>query len=69
MFEVLIGVIIGALISNLFQYLMSGYGVLEIDHTNSEKESYNFIVKDLDDLDKKTHFMMRIEHRGDTPQK
>ena len=62
--ELILGIVIGSLISNLFHYLKSGYGVLEIDHSNPEKDSYNFVVTDLDKLNKKTRFMMRIEHRG-----
>lgn len=59
---VILGIIIGAFVSNIFHYAMCGHGIITIDHSDPETESYNFKVNKLDDLNKKTRFILHVEH-------
>lgn len=44
-------------------------GTLKIDHSNPEKDSYRFEIDDLSKLNKKTWFILRIDHKADLSQK
>lgn len=54
------GVILGAIVANVFRVLGAASGTLKIDCSNPEKDSYMFEVDDLDKLSKKKRLFMRI---------
>lgn len=56
-----IGLFIGALISNICHCVFAGSGKLQIFH-GEDKDSYNFKVDKLDDLNKKRRFILKVEH-------
>lgn len=64
-----IGVAIGSIISNIIFYWRTGFGTLNIDHSNPDKDVYRFEIEDLDDLYKKSKVVMSIKHRNTNSQK
>jgi hypothetical protein len=56
-----IGGAIGAIIVTLFNLMRTGSGVLKIDRTNPDKELYQIVIDDLDDMRNKKRFMLTIE--------
>lgn len=58
--------VIGVLISVLFIDLRSGYGTLQIDHSDPEKDLYRIVITtDLDKLPKKKRVVLKIEDNAD----
>lgn len=63
---VLIGVVIGSIISNvIFAIRYRSVGVLRIDHSNPEKDKYLFDIPILDILDKKKRVMLKVDNKAD----
>lgn len=60
-----LGLIIGMLISGIISYFKKASGVLQINHSNPEKDVYKFCIDDLDVLDKKKSITIKIEHTRD----
>ena len=65
LFVVLVGIYIGARARTPF----TAYGVLRIDHNNSEKDLYRFEIDDLESLDTKTQIVLKIDHDADLTRK
>lgn len=65
LFGVLVGVYIGACARTPF----TAYGVLRIDHNNSEKDLYRFEIDDIESLDTKTQIVLKIDHNTDLTRK
>lgn len=58
--------VVGVLISVLFIDLRSGYGTLQIDHSDPEKDLYRIVITtDLDKLPKKKRVVLKIEDNTD----
>lgn len=58
--------VVGILISVLFIDLRSGYGTLQIDHSDPEKDLYRIVITtDLDKLPKKKRVVLKIEDNAD----
>lgn len=58
--------VVGVLISILFIDLRSGYGTLQIDHSDPEKDLYRIVITtDLDKLPKKKRVVLKIEDNAD----
>ena len=58
--------VVGVLISVLFIDLRSGYGTLQIDHSDPEKDLYRIVITtDLDKLPKKKRVVLKIEDNAD----
>lgn len=64
----LIGVAIGSIISNIIFFSRAASGTLKIDHTNPEKDRYKLVIDDLDLLDKKKKFILKIDNNADLSQ-
>ena len=60
-----LGVCIGMFICVVISYFKKTSGVLKIDHSNPEKDLYQFCIDDLDILDKKKSIIIKIEHTRD----
>lgn len=65
----LIGVIIGAILMQIVNYLRSAHGTLKIDHSDSNKDVYRFVIDDLEELSKKNYVFLEIDHDADLSQK
>ena len=57
-----LGLCIGMFIGVVISYFKKASGVLKIDHSNPEKDLYQFCIDDLDILDKKKSIIIKIEH-------
>lgn len=68
-FWMLIGVIIGAIIMQIVNYLISAHGILKIDHSDSNKDVYRLVIDDLEDFYKKNYMFLEIDHNADLSQK
>ena len=66
-FVVLIAFILGFVLGWL--YPRKTIGTLKIDHSDPEKDRYQFEIPDLDILDKKTKIFLRVDHDADLSQK
>nr|DAV24925.1 MAG TPA: Protein of unknown function (DUF2897) [Bacteriophage sp.] len=66
---ILIGVLIGSVVSNIIFYCRSSSGVFRIDHSDPEKDVYRFEIDDLDKLDKKSRLILKIDHNANLSQK
>lgn len=64
------GVLIGSVITNFIIYLRTENGILKIDHSNPEKDSYLFEINDsLDKLESKKILVLKIDNNADLSQK
>lgn len=64
----LVGTIFGTVITSLIFKYNSKSGVLRIDHSNPEKDLYKLELGDLDELSKKKHLVLTIDHNADLSQ-
>lgn len=65
----LLGVLVGLYIGAYARVPCKIYGVLRIDHNNSEKDLYRFEIDDLESLDTKTQIVLKIDHNADLTRK
>lgn len=65
----LIGVIIGAILMQIVNYLISAHGTLKIDHSDFNKDVYRLVIDDLEELSKKNYVFLEIDHNADLSQK
>ena len=65
----LLGAGLGGTIVGLAQKFTQVSGTLKIDHSDPEKDVYNFEIDDLDCLSSKTKIVLKIENRFDRSQK
>jgi hypothetical protein len=65
----LLGVLVGLYIGAYARDSCKTYGVLRIDHNNSEKDLYRFEIDDLESLDTKTQIVLKIDHNADLTRK
>lgn len=66
-FVVLIAFILGFVLGWL--YPRKTIGTLKIDHSDPEKDRYQFEIPNLDILDKKTEISLRVDHDANLSQK
>lgn len=59
---VLLGVLLGSVISNIIFYSGSGTGYFRIDSSNPDKDTYRLEIDDLDTLSKKNRLILKIDH-------
>lgn len=64
-----IGVVIGSLITNILYLIKRANGILQIDHSNPEKDVYRFKIDNLDSINNKSHIVLTIDHNADLSQK
>lgn len=64
-----IGVVVGVIVTLIFQLILPTSGTLRIDHSNPEKDIYRFEINDLDKLNKKKRVTLKIDHNADLSQK
>lgn len=62
MFNLAAGVLAGILIAKIIGVLRRPDGVLKIDTTNPERDSYLFEIADLDKLSKKRRIILKVKH-------
>lgn len=65
----LLHVAVGAIVSILFNEIRSAHGVLKIDQSDPEKDTYMFEIDDLNSLKKKKRAILKIDHNADLSQK
>lgn len=65
----LLGVLVGVYIGARARTPFTAYGVLRIDHNNSEKDLYRFEIDDIESLDTKTQIVLKIDHDADLTRK
>lgn len=66
---VIVGVLIGSLITNILYLAKRANGVLQIDHSDPGKDVYRFKIDDLDSINGKSHIVLTIDHDADLSQK
>lgn len=66
---IVIGIIIGSIISNIIFYVFSTSGTLRVDHTNPDKDIYRFEIDRLDKIGKKKRLIMKIDNHANLSQK
>ena len=64
-----VGVLIGSVVSNVFFYYRASSGTFRIDHSDPEKDVYRVEIDNLDELDRKKHLILKIDHHADLSQK
>ena len=66
----LIGVIVGCVITAIWEECRTAHGVLRIDHSDPEKDVFRFDLTDqLDQLEAKTRVAFKIDNGADLSQK
>ena len=63
-----LGLMVGVIIM-ITAGIQSTVGVLRIDHSNPEKDTYRFEIADLDNLSRKKRVSLRVDNRADLSQK
>lgn len=66
-FVVSIAFILGFILGWL--YPRKTVGILKIDRSDPKKDRYQFEIRNLDILDKKTKIFLRVDHDADLSQK
>ena len=66
---IIIGVMLGSIITNIIFYALSESGKLRIDHSNPDKDVYRIEFRDLDKLAKKKRVILKIDNNADLSQK
>lgn len=64
-----VGFCVGMLVNELLLYLKKCSGVLRIDCSNPEKDSYRFEIDNLDELHKKHFVILKVDPNADLSQK
>lgn len=59
-----LGVLCGAIISNLFYFLRTASGTLKIDFSNPEKDVYRLELDNLDSLAKKKRVILNVDRKA-----
>lgn len=62
---IVVGMLIGSIISNIIFYVRSASGTLRIDHSNPEKDIYRIEVDNLDNLSKKKYVVLEVDNHAD----
>ena len=65
----LIGIAVGASVTNCIFYLRSRFGVLRIDHSNPDKDVYRLEIDKIDDISKKNRVVLKVDNNADLSQK
>lgn len=65
----IVGFILAAVIDYVIGRFDKASGVLRIDHSDPEKDTYRFEITDLGSLDKKKKIVLKIDHHADLSQK
>lgn len=64
--EVIFGIIIGLILANLVVWNpWTATGVMRIDHTDPDKDSYLLEIDDLDKLNRKRRIIITVDHDAD----
>ena len=63
-----LGLMVGVIIM-IMAGVQSTVGVLRIDHSNPEKDTYRFEIVDLDNLSRKKRVSLRVDNHADLSQK
>ena len=63
-----IGVLVGAILNSLWQHLIMGHGTLRIDRSDPEKDVYRLEIDNLDQIDRKNHLYVKVDHHADLSQ-
>lgn len=66
---IVIGALIGSIVSNIIFHMKTAYGTLKIDHSNPEKDVYRIEFNKFDDIDKKKYLRLKIDNHADLSQK
>lgn len=56
-----LGTVVGSLVSSIYFLAQTGYGTLKIDQTNPVKDLYSLELGNLDDLPKKKRIVLKIK--------
>ena len=72
--EYAIWIFVGMAVNTLITLLMCKVhyrkeGVLQIDHSNPEKDVYRFVIDNIDDLSKKKYIVLKVDNNADLSQK
>lgn len=63
--EIIFGIIIGLILANLMVWNpWTATGVMRVDHTNPDKDSYLLEIDDLDQLNHKKRIIIAIDHNA-----
>ena len=62
------GVIIGTIVTLIFQRMLFTFGTLKIDRSDPEKEKYRLCIDNLDKLAKKKRITFKIDNHADLSQ-
>lgn len=63
-----IGVAVGAVATTVVSLLLPAAGVLKIDHTNPEKDTYLFEIYNLEILSKKKRIILKVDTNASLSQ-
>lgn len=63
-----VGICVGAFITNLVMDARSGFGTLRIDHSNPEKDVYLFDIDKFEDISGKKRVILRVDHNANLSQ-
>ena len=63
--EVIFGIIIGLILANLVVWNpWTATGVMRVDHTDPDKDSYLLEIDDLDKLNRKKRIIITVDHNA-----
>ena len=63
-----LGVLVEAILSSVYESMISARGTLRIDHTNPEKDLYRLDIESFDNIDRKKIVTLKIDHNAHLSQ-
>lgn len=61
----IVGLIVGIAFSIIIQLVQTSYGVLRIDQSKEEKDTYRIEFRDLDSVKNKKRIVLRVDPKAD----
>ena len=60
--SIVVGILIGVVITSIIKACTKNDGILRIDQTNPEKDTYRLEINDLDILPRKKKIVLKVEN-------
>ena len=64
----IIGILLGCIITSLMFFVKSSTGTLKVDHSDPEKDIYRLEIDDLAELTRSTKIILRVDNNAHISQ-
>lgn len=68
-YALIVGCLIGVVLTLLITQKVKPDGILRIDHSNPDKDTYRFEIDEIEKLASKNHIRLKVDNEADLSQK